>query len=291
MSTFTTLVEGALYGLSLGMLYVLVALGLTLIFGLMDVINFAHGAMMTLGAYIGIVTVSVTGNFWIALLAAGLLVGMLGVGIERTTVRRLYDFSPIYQLLLTFGIALIIEGAIILRYGFDNRRLASPDLVAGSPVSIGPAIIPRYRLFIIVFTTVLVGFLWFLIQRSKLGLIIKAGIEDRERTQLLGIRLSRINMLIFGVGAGLAAMAGVLAAPLFGVNPHFGTRFLIVSFVIIVVGGLGNIRGTIVAGLLIGVLYSITIFFYQAAADPIIYFAMILVLLIRPEGLFGGTTT
>lgn len=290
MSTFTTLVEGALYGLSLGMLYVLVALGLTLIFGLMDVINFAHGAMVTLGAYIGIVTVSATGNFWIALVAAGLLVGVLGVGIERTTVRRLYDFSPIYQLLLTFGIALIIEGAIILRYGFDNRRLAGPELVAGSPVSIGPAILPRYRVFIIVFTTVLVGLLWFLIQRSKLGLIIKAGIEDRERTQLLGIRLSRINMLIFGVGAGLAAMAGVLAAPLFGVNPQFGTRFLIVSFVIIVVGGLGNIRGTIVAGLLIGVLYSITIFFYQAAADPIIYVAMILVLLIRPEGLFGGNT-
>lgn len=290
MSAFTTLLEGTLYGLSLGMLYVLVALGLTLIFGLMDVINFAHGAMMTLGAYIGIVTISATGNFWLALMAAGIIVGALGVGVERTAVRRLYGSSPIYQLLLTFGIALIIEGAILNRYGSANRRLSGPELVSGSPISIGPAILPRYRLFIIVFTTILVGVLWYLIQRSKLGLIIKAGIEDRERTQLLGIRLGRINMLIFGVGAGLAAMAGILAAPLLGVNPQFGTRFLIVSFVIIVVGGLGNIRGTIVAGLLIGVLYNVTLFFYQAAADPIIFVAMVVVLLVRPEGLFGGTT-
>jgi branched-subunit amino acid ABC-type transport system permease component len=288
MGLLTTLLEGVLYGTSLGMLYVLVALGLTLIFGLMDVINFAHGAFVTLGAYLGISTIAFTGNFWLALLVAGLAVGLLGVVIERSLLVRLYGAPPIFQLLLTFGVALVVEGLIILSYGQDNQRVETPALLQGDPIAIGPALLPKYRLFIIVFTGILVALIWFGIQRTKLGLIIKAGIEDRERTELLGIRLSRINMLIMGIGSGLAAISGILAGPLLGADPHLGTGLLITSFVIVVIGGLGNIRGTIVAGLLVGVLYSIVSFTIPSIADPSIFVVMAGVLLLRPQGLFGS---
>ena len=288
MGLLTTLLEGILYGTSLGMLYVLVALGLTLIFGLMDVINFAHGAFVTLGAYLGISTIAFTGSFWLALLVAGLAVGLLGVVIERSLLVRLYDAPPIFQLLLTFGVALVVEGLIILSYGQENQRIETPALLQGDPIAIGPALLPKYRLFIIVFTGILVALIWFGIQRTKLGLIIKAGIEDRERTELLGIRLSRINMLIMGIGSSLAAISGILAGPLLGADPHLGTGLLITSFVIVVIGGLGNIRGTIVAGLLVGVLYSVISFTIPSLADPSIFVAMAGVLLLRPQGLFGS---
>lgn len=283
----STIVEAVLYGIALGMLYTLVALGLTLIFGLMGVVNFAHGAFVTLGAYLGITIVGTIGNFWVALFLAGLLVGVLGVVIERGLIKPLYDVNPIYQLLLTFGVALVIEGLIVLIYEEGNQRIATPTLFAGDAVAIGPALLPKYRLFLIAFTGILVGGTWIMIQRTKLGLIIKAGIEDRERTELLGIRLSRINMLIMGIGSAFAAMAGFLIGPVQGVNPHLGTNLLIVSFVIIVVGGLGNIKGTIIAGLLIGVLYTLGLFFYPSVAEPLIFVSMAVVLLVKPHGLFG----
>lgn len=288
MSLASTVLEGIIYGASLGMLYVLVALGLTLIFGLMDVVNFAHGAFVTLGAYLGITFLDVTGSFWLAMVLAGLAVALLGLVIERTFIKRLYEENPIYQLLLTFGIALLLEGAIILVYGQDNQLLSTPALFQGAPIAIGPATVPQYRLFIIVFTGLLVAAVWLTIQRTKLGLVVKAGIEDRERAEMLGIRLSRVNMLIMAVGAGLAAVSGVLSGPLLGVSPHLGTGLLIISFVIVVIGGLGNIRGTIVAGLLVGILYSLTSFFYPGLADPSIYVAMAVVLLVKPHGLFGS---
>jgi branched-subunit amino acid ABC-type transport system permease component len=288
MSLASTVLEGVIYGASLGMLYVLVALGLTLIFGLMDVVNFAHGAFVTLGAYFGITFIDVTGNFWVAMLLAGLAVALLGLAIERTFIKRLYEENPIYQLLLTFGLALLLEGAVIIVYGQDNQLISPPSILQGAPVAIGPATIPQYRLFLIVFTGLLVAAVWFAIQRTKLGLIVKAGIEDRERAEMLGIRLSRVNMLIMAVGAGLAAVSGVLSGPLLGVNPHLGTGLLIISFVVVVIGGLGNIRGTIVAGLLVGILYSLTSFFYPSLADPSIYVAMAVVLLVKPHGLFGS---
>lgn len=283
----STVVEAVLYGISLGMLYTLVALGLTLIFGLMGVVNFAHGAFVTLGAYVGITIVGTIGNFWVALILAGLLVGVLGVVIERGLIKILYNVDPIYQLLLTFGVALVIEGLIVLVYKEGNQRIATPTLFAGDAVAIGPALLPEYRLFLIAFTGILVGGTWLMIQQTKLGLIIKAGIEDRERTELLGIRLSRINMLIMGIGSAFAAMAGFLIGPVQGVNPHLGTDLLIVSFVIIVVGGLGNIKGTIIAGLLIGVLYTIGLFFYPSVAEPLIFVSMAVVLLVKPHGLLG----
>lgn len=291
MALSQTVLEGLLYGLSLGMLYVLVALGLTLIFGMMDVINFAHGAFVTAGAYLGFSTLGVVDNFWVGLLVAGLVIGVLGVVIERLFLKRLYETDHIYQLLLTFGLALIIEGAIIIRYGQNNRRISTPELFAGDPVQIATAYIPQYRLFLIAFTTVLVVLVWYGLQRTKIGLIIKAGIEDRERTELHGIRLSRINMLIMGVGAAFAAMAGYLAGPLFRVHPHLGTNFLIISFVVVVIGGLGSFTGAIVAGLLIGVLYSLMQFLLPGFAEMSTFVAMIIILIVKPYGLFGEAST
>jgi branched-subunit amino acid ABC-type transport system permease component len=291
MSVLSTLLEAILYGLSLGMIYLLVALGLTLIFGLMDVINFAHGALVTLGAYGGLTVWDATGSYWLAFVAVALGVSLFGGLIERGFVQRLYDVDHIYQLLLTFGIALIVEGLIIIRYGEGSQRLNTPKFVSGQPVAVGPALIPRYRLYIIGFTLVLLTAIILVIQRTRLGLVIKAGIQDRERTRLLGIRLGRINMLVFAVGAGLAAVAGFLAGPLLGVNPNLGTSLLITSFAVVIIGGLGKIRGTILAALLLGIVYNVSLFFYPTVADAMIFVVMGVVLIIKPHGIFGEAST
>lgn len=288
MSIISSLIEAVIYGISLGMIYLLVSLGLTLIFGLMDVINFAHGALVTLGAYLGLTAWSATGSYWLSFLALALGAGILGAGLERGFVKRLYDVDHIYQLLLTFGIALIIEGLIIIRYGEENQRLETPAFTEGDPITIASAVVPRYRLYIIAVAILLVVAVWLAIQRTQLGLIIKAGIQDRERTKLLGIRLGRVNMMVFGIGAGLAAIGGFLAGPLLGVNPQMGSNLLIVSFAIVIVGGLGSIRGTIVSALLLGIAYNIALVFYPVVANAIIFIVMGAVLILKPEGLFGG---
>ena len=287
MSFFATLFEAILFGISLGMIYLLVALGLTLIFGLMDVINFAHGALLTLGAYIGLTTWDATGSYWLAFLILVLSVALFGALMERGLVKRLYGYNPIYQLLLTFGVALIIEGVIIQIYGEGGQRLDTPGFIDGGPVAIGPAMVPQYRIYIIAITLALLSVIWIVLQRSRLGLIIKAGIQDRERTELLGIRLGRVNMIVFATGAALAAIAGFLAGPLLGVNPHLGTELLIISFAIVIIGGLGNIRGTVIAALLLGIVYNVSLFFYPSVADAMIFVVMGAVLIFKPHGLFG----
>jgi len=283
------LVQAVAYGISLGLLYALVALGLTLIFGLMDVVNFAHGASLSFGAYAGLTSYNVIGNFWIAIVLATLASGLLGVVIERGLIQHVYGSNHIFHLVLTFGIALLIEGFLLTWFGPGSHHLPRPPSLGGSAVHIGPVIISVYRLFIIVAVVgILVGILAVL-QRSKLGLIIKAGIQDRERTQLLGIRLSRINMLVFGVGTALAALAGVLVAPIFSVNVSLGHDFLIISFIIVIIGGMGNVRGSILAALLVGIVVQITQTFTPEFAGLPLYLAMIAILLLRPEGIFGGT--
>lgn len=287
MAAVVTLLEGILFGLALGMIYLMVALGLTLIFGLMEVINFAHGALVTLGAYIGMTTWNVTGNYWVALIILMLSVGVLGAVLERSLVKRLYGYNPLYQLLLTFGVAFIVEGLIVIQYGEGGQQLSTPGFTDGSPIDIGPAVMPRYRLYIIIFTLVLLSIVWVVLQRSRLGLIIKAGIEDRERIQLLGVKLGRINMIVFAAGSALAAAAGFLAGPILGVNPNLGSELLIISFAIVIIGGLGSIRGTVVASLLLGIVFNVSLFFYPAVADAMIFFVMGLVLVVMPDGLFG----
>jgi branched-chain amino acid transport system permease protein len=282
--------EAVIYGLSLGMIYIMVALGLTLIFGLLEVVNFAHGAFVTIGAYIGISTIASTGNFWLALPVAAVLIGVLGIVIERLFLRPLYgtENSTLYQLLLTFAIALFLDGLVIIQYGTGSQRISTPALLQGSPVPIGPTLIPRYRIFVIVFTTVVVLAVWLFLQRTKLGLIVKAGMDDRERTTLLGIRLSRVQVLMMGVGSALAAISGILASPILGAGPTLGTELLIISFAIVIIGGLGDVRGAIVAGLLIGIINSLSSFFYPTAGSVGMYLLMIIVLLLRPQGIIGG---
>jgi branched-chain amino acid transport system permease protein len=282
------ILEGAIYGLALGMLYLLVALGLTIIFGMMDVVNFAHGAFITLGAFFGFQLVQYFGNFWFALLIVGLSVGILGSILERTLIRRLYGSDPILQLILTFGIGLIIEGFMLLYYGSGSKTMETPALLAGDPVAIGPAIVPRYRIGLLLLTSVFALSLWLVIQRSRLGLIVKAGIEDRERIQLLGIRIGRVNAIIFGIGSMLAGMAGLLAAPMLGISHELGINLLIISFIVVVIGGLGDIRGTIVSALVIGVCYNVTLFLNPGLAEPAIYLLMIVVLIFRPSGILGS---
>jgi branched-subunit amino acid ABC-type transport system permease component len=289
MSFHTTVIEGIVYGFSLGMIFLMVALGLTLIFGLMDVVNFAHGALVTLGAYVGFSMYGTLGNFWLVLVILPFVVGIFGAGIERGLVKRLYSYNPILQVLLTFGIALVIEGAILIWFG-QGSKAAQYSPFAAKPVVFGGIAIPQYRLFLIVFTTVLVVATLLVIRWTRLGLVIKAGIQDRERTQLLGIRISRINTLVFGVGAGFAALGGYLAGPILGVNPQLGTGLLITSFVIVIVGGLGDIRGAIISALLVGIFYNLALFFIPEVADATIFVLMITVLLIRPNGLLGEGT-
>jgi branched-subunit amino acid ABC-type transport system permease component len=287
---FSKILEAIIYGISLGMIYVMVALGLTLIFGLLEVVNFAHGAFVTVGAYIGVSTISTTGNFWLALPVAAVIIGLLGVTLERTFLRLLYDTenSTLYQLLLTFAISLFLEGLVVFNYGTGSQNISVPQLLSGEPVSIGPALIPRYRVFIIVFTSVLVLAVWLFIQRTKLGLVVKAGMDDRERTKLLGVRLSRVQLLIMGTGSALAAISGILAAPILGAGPTLGNELLIISFAIVIIGGLGDIRGAIVAGLLIGIISSLSSFFFPTYAGIGIYILMIAILLLRPQGIIGG---
>jgi branched-subunit amino acid ABC-type transport system permease component len=282
--------EAVIYGLSLGMIYIMVALGLTLIFGLLEVVNFAHGAFVTMGAYIGISTIEGTGSFWLAIPVAAALIGGLGIALERIFLRRLYgtENSTLYELLLTFAIALFLDGLVIIQYGTSSQRIDTPNLLQGSPIPIGPTLIPRYRIFIILFTTVLILGIWLFLQRTKLGLIVKAGMDDRERVKLLGIRLSRVQVLMMGVGSALAAISGILAAPVLGAGPTLGTELLIISFAIVIIGGLGDIRGAIVAGLLIGIINSLSSFFYPTAAGVGMYLLMIVVLLLRPQGIIGG---
>jgi len=282
--------EAIIYGLSLGMIYIMVALGLTLIFGLLEVVNFAHGAFVTIGAYIGISTIEGTGSFWLAIPVAAVLIGGLGIALERIFLRRLYgtENSTLYELLLTFAIALFLDGLVIIQYGTSSQRIDTPNLLQGSPIQIGPTLIPRYRIFIILFTTVLILGIWLFLQRTKLGLIVKAGMDDRERVKLLGIRLSRVQVLMMGVGSALAAISGILAAPVLGAGPTLGTELLIISFAIVIIGGLGDIRGAIVAGLLIGIINSLSSFFYPTAAGVGMYLLMIVVLLLRPQGIIGG---
>jgi branched-chain amino acid transport system permease protein len=283
-------IQALIFGLSLGMLYLLVALGLTLIFGLMDVVNFSHGAFVTLGAYVGFVVISIGFNFWTALIISPIFLGIVGVGIERGLVSQLYGQHHAFQLVLTFGIALLIRGALVLRYGQSTNYIDIPPLLSGASISIGPVAIPQYRIFIMFLPIIIISIIGWVLQRTKLGLIIKAGIEDRERTQLLGIHIKRVNMLIFGMGAGLAGLAGTLISPLFGVSPQLGLEFLIIAFVIIVIGGLGNIRGTIAGSIIVGVLSQLSQTFYPGYTDISIFSVMILVLLVRPKGIFGGYT-
>lgn len=273
-------------GLVLGGIYILLALGLSLIFGLMTVVNFAHGAFYMWGAYLGFVVFALTGSFWLALLVGPLAVGVIGLATERGLVRKLYGRDLNDPLLLTFGLSFVLVATVRILFGKAGRAFDPPPLLAGS-VNLGFTVFPSYRLFVIAMTAVVVIALWYLLERTDLGLIIRAGTRDSLMVRLLGIDVGRIWWLVFGIGIGLAGLGGVLAAPMRGVYPEMGIGMLIESFVVVVVGGMGSLPGAVVSGILIGQVVSLTTLFNPKLADIMIFIFMGAVLLVRPSGLFG----
>ena len=273
-------------GLVLGMIFVLLAIGLSLIFGLMTVVNFSHGAFYMLGAYFGFFLLGFTKNFWFALLIAPILVGVFGLLVERVLIRPLYGRSPDDPLLLTFGLSLVLVELVRVIWGKFGLTFDPPKLLAGA-VNLGFTMFPLYRLFVIAVTAVVLVALWLFLVKTPIGLVIRAGSRDPLMVRALGFDLGRIWLLVFGIGSGLAGLAGVLAGPMRGVYAEMGVTMIIESFVVVVVGGMGSLPGAVVAGLLIGQVVSLTTFFVPKMAEIMVFIFMAAILLIRPSGLFG----
>ena len=282
----STLLAQVFTGLVLGMIYVLLAIGLSLIFGLMTVVNFAHGALYMLGAYFGVFLLTYTKSFWVALIVAPLMVGALGLLMERFLIRRLYGRSPDDPLLLTFGLSLILIEGVKVFWGKIGLTLDPPRALAGA-VDLGFMAFPAYRLFLIAVTVAVLIGLYFFLGRTNIGLIIRAGSRDPLMVRALGIDLGRIWLVVFGIGTALAGLAGILAGPMRGAYAEMGVTMVIESFVVIVVGGMGSLLGAVVAGLLIGQVVGLTTLFVPKAAEIMVFVVMAVVLLVRPSGLFG----
>ncbi|MGH7393140.1 MAG: branched-chain amino acid ABC transporter permease [Candidatus Rokuibacteriota bacterium] len=270
----------------LGGIFVLLAIGLSLIFGLMTVVNFAHGSLYMLGAYAGFFALGMTGSFWAALALAPLAVGVVGLAVERFLVRPLYGRSIDDPLLLTFGLSLVLVEAVRLAWGKLGLTLDPPAALAGF-VDLGFMTFPTYRLFVIAVTAVVLLALWLFLEKTSVGLVIRAGSRDALMVRALGIDVSRIWLLVFGIGSALAGLAGILAGPMRGVYAEMGVTIIIESFVVVVVGGMGSLLGAVVAGVLIGEVVSLTTFFAPKLAEIAIFVVMAVVLLFRPSGLFG----
>jgi len=283
---FSTLLAQVFTGLVLGMIYVLLAIGLSLIFGLMTVVNFAHGALFMLVAYFGVFLLTYTKSFWVALIVAPLMVGALGLLMERFLIRRLYGRSPDDPLLLTFGLSLILIEGVKVFWGKIGLTLDPPRALAGA-VDLGFMAFPAYRLFLIAVTVAVLVGLYFFLGRTNIGLIIRAGSRDPLMVRALGIDLGRIWLVVFGIGTALAGLAGILAGPMRGAYAEMGVTMVIESFVVIVVGGMGSLLGAVVAGLLIGQVVGLTTLFLPKAAEIMVFLVMAVVLLVRPSGLFG----
>jgi branched-chain amino acid transport system permease protein len=274
-------------GLVNGSFYAMLSLGLAVIFGLLGIVNFAHGALYMIGAYVAFVLLDKFGiNYWFALVVSPLAVGALGVVIERTLLKRLYKIDPIYGLLLTFGLALIAEG--VFRYWFDvsGQSYPVPDLLQGA-TNLGFMVLPNYRAWVVFASlTVCLG-TWYTIERTRLGAYLRAGTENPALVQAFGINVPVMVMLTYGAGAGLAALAGVLAAPVIQVTPLMGSNLIIVVFAVVVIGGMGSILGSILTGLGLGIVEGLTKVFYPEASSIVVFVIMAIVLMIRPAGLFG----
>ena len=278
-----------LLGLINGSFYALLSLGLAVIFGMLNVINFAHGALYMMGAFVAYFLLTYLGiGYWPALLLAPLIVGAIGVVIEKTMLSRLYKLDHLYGLLLTFGLALIIEGLFRNYYGVSGRPYPIPPGLAGGH-TLGFMFLPTYRGWVIVASVLVCLGTWFLIERTRLGAYLRAGTENPTLVRAFGINVPLMMTLTYGFGVALAGFAGVLAAPIYQVNPLMGSDLIIVVFAIVVIGGMGSILGSIVTGLGLGVVEGLTKVFYPEASSTVIFVIMAIVLLIRPAGLFGRT--
>jgi branched-chain amino acid transport system permease protein len=274
-------------GLVNGSFYALLSLGLAVIFGLLGVVNFAHGAFYMLGAfaaYIGLQTFGV--NYWCALILAPLAVGLLGVVIERLLLRHLYELDPLYGLLLTFGIALIAEGIMRGLFGVSGKSYPVPALLQGG-FNLGFMVLPIYRAWVILASLTVCGMTWLLIERTRLGAMLRAATENARLTQAFGINVPLLVMSTYGAGVALAALAGVLAAPVIQVGPLMGSSLVIVVFAVVVIGGMGSIIGAIASGLALGLIEGLTKVVYPEASNIVVFVIMAVVLIWRPSGLFG----
>jgi branched-chain amino acid transport system permease protein len=279
-----TLVSQTANGLVLGFIYVLIAVGLSITFGLLGVINFAHGAFFALGAYVAWQLYQLFG--WWAVILAPPIVGVVGMLVEVTLIRRLYGKEPLLSLIVTFALALLIEALIRYGWGADGKPFNAPPFLAGI-VEAGPLLITKYRVAVLVVTISTLLALWAFLVWTPYGRVLRAGSRDPEMVELLGINLPRVLTAVFGLGCALAAIAGVLAAPLWTVSPSMAANAIMPAFVVVAIGGLGSLRGAVVAGLTVGIVTSLTIQFWPEAAAASMYVLMFAIMLIRPRGLFG----
>nr|WP_295982231.1 branched-chain amino acid ABC transporter permease [uncultured Agrobacterium sp.] len=276
-----------LIGLINGSFYALLSLGLAVIFGLLRVINFAHGAQYMLGAFVAFLGLQYFGiNFWMALVVTPLVVALFGAIVERFLLSRLYDLDPLYGLLFTFGLALVVEGTFRWLYGAAGQPYSVPRELAGG-TNLGFMFLPNYRAFVVVISLVACLATWALIEKTRLGSYLRAATENPTLVQAFGINVPVLLTLTYALGAGLAGFTGVLAAPIYQVSPLMGTNLIIVVFAVVVVGGMGSIMGAIITGYMLGVAEGLTKVFYPEASNIVIFVIMAFVLLIRPAGLFG----
>ena len=273
-------------GIALGAVYALLAIGLSLIFGMLTVVNFAHGAFFMVGAFLGVYFLGLTGNFWLSLVIAPLVVGAIGLVAERFLVRPLYGRGIDYPLLLTFGLSYVLIDVVRALFGIEGLPSSTLASLRGA-VDLGFGHFPLYRLFLIGATAVVVLALWLFLEKTRYGLIIRAGSRDSEIVRVLGVDIAKVWWLVFGLGTAIAGLSGVLAAPTRAVNPEMGIHVLAEAFVVTVVGGMGSLPGAVVAGLLVGIVFSMTALVAPAYAEMSIFVLMALVLLVRPQGFFG----
>lgn len=279
-----------LIGLINGSFYAVLSLGLAIIFGLLNIVNFAHGAQYMLGAFAALLGLRYLDiGYWPALILAPLVVGALGMLIERTLLRRLQSVDHLYGLLLTFGLALIIEGSFVHLFGVSGEPYSTPAALTGG-VNLGFMFLPWYRGWVVVAALLVCFATWYVIERTKLGGYLRAGTENPALLQAFGVNVPLLVTLTYGFGAALAGFAGVLAAPILQVNPLMGSNLIIVVFAVVVIGGMGSIMGSILTGLAMGVIEGLTKVYYPPASSTIIFVIMAIVLLIRPAGLFGKTS-
>jgi len=273
-------------GVALGAILVLTALGLSIIFGMLGVVNFAHGALFMVGAYAGLWVASLTGSFWWGLLVAPIMIGLFGMLIEYFLIRPLYGRSIDDPLLLTFGLSYVLVEGVRIVFGTDGIPFPTPPALTGV-LDLGVGFFPIYRIFVVGVVIVVVLLLWLGLEKTRFGLIVRAGARDPTMMRVLGVDISKVWLLVFGLGVGLASLGGVLSGPMRSVNPEMGSLVLAEAFVVTVIGGLGSLLGSIIAGLAVGIVISMTALFAPEMATIVMFALMALVLLIRPQGLFG----
>jgi branched-chain amino acid transport system permease protein len=281
------LFQQLLVGLINGSFYALLSLGLAVIFGMLNIVNFAHGALYMVGAFGAYFLLNLLGlNYWFALILSPLIVGAFGALIERVLLRRLAGLDPLYSLLLTFGLALVIQGVFQNFFGASGLPYAAPKLLSGG-FNLGFMFLPIYRAWVIAFSAAVCFLTWFLIEKTRLGAYLRAATENPTLVRAFGINVPRMITLTYAFGIGLAALAGVLAAPIYQVRPAMGADIISVVFAVVVIGGMGSILGSIVTGFALGVIEGLTKVFYPEASNTVVFVIMAIVLLIKPAGLFG----